>query len=185
VPLFDRWRADRELHRKAGAFVLTLCEEPSEEDVAWLVETATQGDEDHARWELRYARRALGLVTAQRDALDDQTASAVGHALAAAFEKDPAIAPGMADLAERQFNARLSAYRDALGSRSPDGARVRLGRTLLGFAGDPSIAHRAPSERAGSILTGYLAHANDALGQSFGIASLPEHARPSEIGGDP
>ena len=180
MPLFERWRAERDLQRKAAAYVASLFVEPPQEDVDWLAGEGTAGDEDHARWELRYARRALGLLAAQRDALDDRTASAVAHALASSFEKDPAIAPGMAELAERQFNARLTTYRDALGSRSADGARVRLGRALLGFAGD-MIAQKGPSAQGGEILVRYLDEANGALGGAFGIAALPEDRAPSEI----
>ena len=58
---FGRWREDRELQRKADAFVATLMREPASSDVEWLRNSATKGDGDHALWELRYARRALGL----------------------------------------------------------------------------------------------------------------------------
>src|SRR5262245_1967900 len=75
MPLFARGRAERELQRKAEAFVAVLFREPDPADVQWLAEAATRGDTDHALWELRYARRALGLIAAQRDALDDRTAS--------------------------------------------------------------------------------------------------------------
>ena len=75
MPLFARWRAERDLQRKAESFVAVLFREPGAADVQWLAEAATRGDADHALWELRYARRALGLIAAQRDALDDRTAS--------------------------------------------------------------------------------------------------------------
>src|SRR6185437_12094853 len=74
VPLFARWRAERDLERRATTFVQTLFVEPGSADVEWLARVATRGDLDHARWELRYARRALGLIAAQRDARDDRTA---------------------------------------------------------------------------------------------------------------
>jgi hypothetical protein len=60
--LFGHWRKARELQRKADKFVASLLREPASEDVAWLATLATRGDEDHARWELRYARRAVGLL---------------------------------------------------------------------------------------------------------------------------
>ena len=88
------WTLDRDQRRRAASYVAALCAEPAEEDVAWLSEHGTDCDSDHARWELRYARRALGLLAAQRDALDDRTASLVASELARALANDPAIAPG-------------------------------------------------------------------------------------------
>ncbi|HEX7940091.1 MAG TPA: hypothetical protein VF483_13975, partial [Gemmatimonadaceae bacterium] len=125
---FDHWRKARGLQRKADAFVAGLLKDPSVDDVTWLAATATKGDEDHARWELRYARRAVGLLVAQRDALDDRTASIVAQALSAGFETDERIDRERFALVEQQFNARISAYRDALGARGADAA-ARLGQT--------------------------------------------------------
>ena len=59
----------------------TLMSEPGPDDVDWLATRATRGDIDHARWELRYLRRALGVLVAQRDSLDDRTPSEVLRAL--------------------------------------------------------------------------------------------------------
>ena len=69
--LLGDWQADRERRRRAAAFVRTLHQEPDPSDVAWLARFITAGDSDHAAWELRYARRALGFLVAQRDAPDD------------------------------------------------------------------------------------------------------------------
>ncbi|MBI1810184.1 MAG: hypothetical protein HYR75_09830, partial [Gemmatimonadetes bacterium] len=68
IPLTAEWRVDRERKRRAGAFLAALRREPDDADVRWLADAAAQGDVDHARWELRYARLALGVLTAQRDA---------------------------------------------------------------------------------------------------------------------
>jgi len=46
--------------RKAAKFAEALFREPDPADVEWLTKAATRGDVDHAQWELRYARRALG-----------------------------------------------------------------------------------------------------------------------------
>lgn len=56
MAFFGRWRAERQLQRKAEQFAAALGIEPAPDDVAWLAKYATKGDEDHARWELRYAR---------------------------------------------------------------------------------------------------------------------------------
>ncbi len=88
MSLFARWRADRDAQRKAARYVATLFVEPALRDVEWLTQNATRGDVDHATWELRYARRALGLIAAQRDALDDRTASIVAREISEAFARD-------------------------------------------------------------------------------------------------
>lgn len=192
MPLFARWRAERDLRRRAAAYVVTLLEEPSDADVQWLAGAATRGDLDHARWELRYARRAVGLIVAQRDALDDRTGSSVGRALAEAFERDPNVATDRVAVAQHQFNARLGAYRDVLTSRppatrtataQPAGAQtpLRLGRMLLAFAGGPVGAASPEVQRAGEIVASYIDRAHEALRSAFGAASLPEDVSPSAL----
>jgi hypothetical protein len=182
MALFKQWRAARQLQRKADQFVAAVVIEPSADDVTWLARAATRGDEDHARWELRYARRAIGLLVAQRDALDDRTGSLVARALSEAFERDERIDHDRRDLAERQFNARLSAYRDALGARVPDSA-VRLGQTLLAFSGGSFREIDANVRRAGDVLSAYENEANETLRAVFGTAALPEHIPPSAMAG--
>jgi len=182
LSVFARWRAERELQRKAAAYVITLFREPEAADVDWLAQNATHGDADHARWELRYARRALGLIAAQRDALDDRTASMVAKEIAQAFARDHSIAAGMLETVERQYNARLSAYRDGLASRAGAPTAVRMGQTLFAFAGGSFRAKDGNIERAGELLAALLAEANEALRASFGAAALPEHIAPSKIG---
>src|SRR5438270_1018791 len=162
MALFGRWRAARQLRRKAEQYVTALVTEPATDDVLWLAGVATHGDEDHARWELRYARRAIGLLVAQRDALDDRTGSIVARALSEAFERDERISRDRRELAERQFNARLSAYRDAFGARVSDAA-VRLGQTLLAFAGGSFREIDANVRRSGDVLTHYEKDANETL----------------------
>jgi hypothetical protein len=192
MPLFARWRAERDLRRRSAAYVATLLEEPSDGDVRWLAEAATRGDLDHARWELRYARRAVGLIVAQRDALDDRTGSSVGRVLAEAFERDPNIASDRLAVARHQFNARLGAYRDVLTSRPPATRMAagspaiaqtptRLGQILLAFAGGPVGPTAREVPRAGEILTSYIDAAHQALRDAFGAASLPEDITPSAL----
>ena len=185
MPIFSRWRAERDLQRKAERYVASLLEEPVESDVQWLAQDATRGDVDHARWELRYARRALGLLTAERDALDDRTGSAVAHALAGAFQRDANIAAPMRPVAERQFNARLSAYRDVLAAKAGAGMSARMGQTLFAFAGGSFRQVDERILRAGELLVRYLTEANSALRETFGTASLPENLPPSEVLGKP
>src|SRR5215831_19614297 len=118
MPFLSQWRAERDLQRKAAGYVTALFAEPAQADVEWLAQNATRGDVDHATWELRYARRALGMIAAQRDALDDRTASIVARVITEALARDENIASAMTETAERQFNARLSAYRDGLAAKA-------------------------------------------------------------------
>jgi hypothetical protein len=181
VPLFARWRAERSLQRKAAAFVGAVFRDPEPADVEWLSHAATRGDVDHALWELRYARRALGLVAAQRDALDDRTASIVAREMAEVLRRDVNIAADRRETADRQFNARLSAYRDGLAARAGASTPIRMGQTLFAFAGGSFRHESADIVRAGELLAAYLAEANEALRDSFGTAALPENMPPSAM----
>jgi hypothetical protein len=176
-----QWRAERELRKRAAGFTRNLLTEPADDDVRWLAEHGTGGDLDHARWELRYARRALGLLTAERDALDDRTGSLVARELAEAFARDPLIASAKREVAERQFNARLRTYGDVLATREREGTGARLGRALLAFAGRSDPPDDAPLGHAGDILAAYLEGANETLRRLFGTASLPEDIAPSAV----
>lgn len=181
---FGRWREDRELQRKSDAYVAILMREPADVDVEWLAGAATKGDADHARWELRYARRALGLIVAQRDALDDKTGSAVARTLADAMARDRSVDASTIEIAERQFNARISAYRDGLDAKSsPTPVATRLGQTLFAFSGGAFRDAKDGVAKAGELLTSYAAEANEALRSAFGTAQLPENVPPSAIAG--
>ena len=184
IPLSAEWRAARERRRKAGAFLDSVRNEPDESDVQWLSSAAARDDADHARWELRYARLALGVLTAQRDALDDQTGSDIVAALDEAVRRDPSVDPGMHELVAKQLNDRLSGYREALIARGGGvGSGERLGRVLLAFASDGARSAGAPLPRAVELLSAYMAEANESLRVVYGAAALPEHLPPSEVVG--
>lgn len=176
--LFGDRSTDR--RRRAAAYVGALFGEPAAADVEWLAAVATGGDVDHAAWEWRYARRALGLLVAQRNALDDLTPSIVAHEINEWIARDRLIAPGMLPLAQRQFNERLSAYRDALASRSAESTSTRAARILLAFAG---TVRPKPDDlaRAAESLARCLEEAGAALEVAFGSPSLPEDLPPSAV----
>jgi hypothetical protein len=181
IPFTLEWRTARDRRRRASAYLAIARREPEEADVRWLADAAANGDSDHARWELRYARWSLALLTAQRDALDDRTGSDGVAGLGELLRDDPRIAPEMLELAERQLNDRLSGYREALAARGGAlGSGERLGRVLLAFASDGARSAGAPLSRAVELLSAYLAEANEALRVAYGVASLPEHLPPSE-----
>jgi hypothetical protein len=176
--LLGEWRSTRALRTRADDFVQTLLAEPPESDVEWLAAHGTGGDRDHARWELRYAKRTLGLISAQRDALDDRTGSVVARALSAALARDPAIATGKLRVAERQLNARLAAYAEALANREGAGSGWHLGRALLRFAGRHESGGAESVAQASAIMARYLDEASGNLRERFGSAALPEEALP-------
>jgi hypothetical protein len=182
MPRWREWLGGRSADPRAAAYVAVLWEEPRPEDVQWLAAHGTAGDADHARWELRYARLALGQLAAQRDALDDQTASLVASEIARAFTRDPSVADEKRTVAEQQFNTRLRAYGDALLGRAGEGGVAgRLGRILFDFAGRREDRPGAMEAHAAEVLTGYLADANDALRRQFGAAELPDDVVPSSL----
>lgn len=183
---WQRWRAERALRRNAMAYVRSLQGEPDETDVRFVAEHVTKGDLDHARWELRYARRALGLLTAERDALDDRTASAVAKALTESVETDVNIASEKRAVAQQQLSARLYAYRIALGNREAHvPTAARLARTFLTFGGAAPTADAEAMETLGASLTRYILDANQRLRDAFGTAELPEDIAPSQALGAP
>ncbi|HEU4628683.1 MAG TPA: hypothetical protein VFS08_03030 [Gemmatimonadaceae bacterium] len=177
--LWHDWRERRRLRGRAGAYARAAWAEPADADVRWLAEHATGGDEDHARWELRYCRRALALLVAERDALDDRSAAAVSHALMELFERDPGVAPERVRVAQRQFNTRLARYRDALRERGGGSHAERLAAALLAVASGRLLT-APPDARVVAVVEGYLDEAQGWLREGFGVAELPEHVRPSE-----
>jgi len=182
LPFFGAFLARRRRRQRAASVVARLFREPNEADVLWLSDAAAGGDTDHARWELRYARRALGLIAAQRDALDDVTASDIAAAIADAFAIDPKVSPAHRPLAERQFNDRVTTYREALQSRGGTiGPDDKLGRMLLAFASDSARTAGTPLARAIRLMDAYLDEAGEALRDTYGGApALPDDRKPSE-----
>lgn len=182
LPFTAAWRAARERDRRATRVAAGLGQEPDAADVAWLAEAAADGDDDHARWELRYARAAIGLLLAQRDALDDRTAAELAGAIGDFLERDPRIADDCRDLAVTQFNERLLAYREAFQLRhGPITAADALGRCLLAFASDGARTAGAPLPYAIELLERYAGEARVLLATAYGEVRLPEDVPPSVV----
>lgn len=182
LPFTAAWRAARERDRRAKLVAEGLGREPDAGDVAWLAEAAAGGDEDHARWELRYARAAIGLLLAQRDALDDRTAAELAAAIGVMLDRDPRIAEDRRDLAASQFNERLLAYREAFQLRSgPITSADAVGRCLLAFASDGARTAGAPLAYAIELLERYAAEASALLAKAYGEVQLPEDVPPSVL----
>lgn len=178
--MWREWREQRAHSRRVRSYVAAVRAEPAEDDARWLATAATGGDVDHARWELRYARRALGLLAAQRDALDDRTPSAIARELTASLSREPLVDAAKLAIAERQFNQRLRAYADVLAERTiGEPTAARLGRALIGFAGSGRPGRPDDVSRAAALMTQYLGEGSAALQRTFGAADLPEHVPPS------
>ncbi len=159
--------------RAARAFVASAFDEPDPEDVRTLASVATRGDVDHATWELRYARRALAVVIAERRAHDDRTPSLVASAVHDAFANDPNVAAAATELAERQFNDRLAAYRDALLARTREPAAIRLARVLLVFAGALRVARGDGLAVVADVVGRVLGHIDAEFDRSLGATTVP------------
>ena len=179
--MFTRWLGEWRQKRQAVGYVGALRAEPADDDVDWLAAEGTHGDRDRARWELRYARSALGLLAAERDALDDMTPSLVAREIAAAMHADPRVAAQMVKLAEQQFNERLSAYRHAMTDRTAtSGVTERLGVMFLRLADAPP-PNAETRARATALVARCLDEANVALREHFGAAILPPDVKPSVL----
>jgi hypothetical protein len=131
---------------------------------AWLEALGVASVTAHR--ELTWATRAIGLIVASRDALDDLTVSEVTHALERATTRDPG------------WIERCQQY---LGAHAERGAAEpvvrRLARVLLAGAGvDP---HPAALEAAGTFLARQRIRLNGELGRAFGVANLPDDLPPS------
>lgn len=161
--------------RRVQAYLDVVTSDPQADDVQWLA-ACGDGDDDRARWELRYARRAIGLLVAEREALDDRTASLVAHELRRSLKMDRNVAAGMVRIAERQFDERLRAFRAASEAREAGEAlERRLARQLLASR----QAGSADLDRGGQIVARYTTEAGEALRAAFGPSGLPPDTQPS------
>jgi hypothetical protein len=179
--LWRRWRDEHALERRATSVARAALVDPDESDVRWLAERGAHGDEDHARWEWRYVRRAFAIIVAQRDALDDRTGSAVAAAVGSALARDPMIDASKRRVATRQFNDRLAGYGEILRDRDPaTPTSERLARALFTFAGtsEPSSADIL---RGATALSSMLADTHATLALHFGSANLPSDVAPSAM----
>ena len=176
--LFGKSNAAEQSRRAVQGYVQDASSEPDEQDVQWLFTVTGDGDLDRARWELRYAKRALALIVAERDALDDRTGSLVAKEMRQALQMDRGVAAGMVAVAERQLNQRLTWFRTAYTDRAAgESADVRVGRVMLDRLGVRDVTANVP--RAAAIVRGYVETAQESLRRRFGVAKVPEDVAPS------
>jgi len=175
--IWAEWRAQRERSRRASTYLGQLLRTPDQVDITWLASVGVA--ESVAVRELTFAKRAIGLIVAERDALDDRTASDVAHQLAPVISRE---ARGTLDLG-REWGERWRAYTVALAVRgNVEAPATRLARVLLLGAGitEPSAEQLV---RATNFVNETRGAANVALRDVFGVASLPDDIRPSALRG--
>ena len=97
------------------------------------------------------------------------------------MQKDQNVDDALRELAERQFNARLAAYRDAFTSRGHGTPALRVAQNMLAFAGGPIRGDDPVVVRGAELVTNLIATANETLRESFGTAELPEDVSPSSL----
>ncbi|MCE2902382.1 MAG: hypothetical protein ACK5XT_14705 [Gemmatimonas sp.] len=175
--LWGDWQASRERRHRVGLYLNHVLREPDAGALAWL--TTLTGSPGVAARELTFARRAVGLIVAERDALDDRTAADVAHQLApviaAEARRDAAIG--------REWTDRWREYTSALAVRgSAEPPAARLARVMLTGAG----VRQPTTEQHGTATQCVLnmrAALNEQLRAAIGAASLPDDVRPSALRG--
>lgn len=174
--MWSEWRASRERRLRAERYLGTVLRDPSPGDLQWLQALGVTAE--RARRELAFGRRAVGLIVAERDALDDRTAADVAHLLAPIMAGE-----GRSDAAYgAEWAERWRAYTAALAVRgSTESPAVRLARVMLAGAGltEPSAE---VLQHATRYVMDTRAACNESLREAYGVASLPEDVRPSTIG---
>lgn len=171
------WRAARDRRRRAARYLATLLDSPPPDEVAWL--GAASADRAAAEREIAFARRAIGLIVAERDALDDRTASDVAHGLAEVIAREARGTPEIG----RRWAERWREYTATLAVRGDGEApAARLARVLLAGAG-VTAPTTEQLVRATQFVLATRGRANESLRSAFGVASLPEDVRPSALRG--
>lgn len=168
----------RERRKRAGVYLEAITQHVASADIEWLTRLTSDCNERLAARELQFARRAIGLIVAERDALDDRTASDVAHQLAGVIS-----AEARQDAAAgRAWSERWRAYTSALAARgSTESPAARLAKVLLSGGNVEQPTHDQLI-RATQYVLAVRAAANEALRTAYGSVSLPEDVRPSALG---
>lgn len=174
--LFADWRESRDRRRRASHYVAAVLRDRETSQADWLV--AMGVPPETAARELTLAVRAIGLIVAQRDALDDRTAADVSHELAPLIEREVQQSLGQG----AAWGERWREYTAALAVRGiAEVPAARLAKVLLHGAGlmEPTPAQLA---RATEFVADIRGRANEALRELFGAADLPDGIPPSAFG---
>lgn len=177
MSIWTDWQAARARRQRVELYLNQVLRDVDTTGLPWLL--AAVGSEKVAQREIAFARRAIGLIVAERDALDDQTAADVSHQLAPVVSAEARRDPETG----RLWAERWRGYTAALAARgSQETPVMRLANVLLDGAGVPN-----PSPELLQQTTRYVQETRGALNESlrtaFGAASLPEDVRPSALRG--
>lgn len=177
MSFLTEWRVARDRRRRAAVYLGAITQHVAPADVEWLTKLTDGQNERVATRELEFARRAIGLIVAERDALDDRTASDVAHQLAAVISGE-----GRRDsVAGRAWSERWRAYTGALAARgSTESPAARLARVMLAGSGVEAPSHEQ-LVRGTQYILAVRSAANEALRTAYGSVSLPEDIRPSAV----
>ena len=170
-----QWRASRERRRRAVYFAARCTDPPPIEWLAWAEELSP--DVERARQELEFLTLAMGLIVAERDALDDRTVSEVARAMAPVLAREAATDPVRAT----QWGQRWRSYGEAMarrGDREP--APQRCARVFLAGVGVVEPDERQ-LRRAAIAVSEIRDRLNAALRRAFGEARLPADVKPSAV----
>lgn len=175
MSLIAEWRASRERKRRADRYLAALLTPPSADEIGWLA--GLSGSRPNAERELVFMRRAIGLIVAERDALDDRTASDVAHALSAITEAESRRSAEQG----REWVSRWRSYSAAMALRGqPEAPATRLAKVML--EGATVLNPSADAlDRAVQTVHSARGQANELLRDVFGVASLPDDVRPSAL----
>lgn len=178
MSILSEWRVARERKRRASVYLAAITQHVAPADIEWLAKLTDGRNEVLATRELQFARRAIGLIVAERDALDDRTASDVAHQLATVISSEAR----QDAVAGRAWSERWRAYTGALAARgSTESPAARLARVMLTGSG----VFAPTSEqllRATQYILAVRTGANESLRTAYGSVSLPEDVRPSAMG---
>ena len=118
MSILTEWRVARERKKRATIYLGAITQHVAPADIEWLAMLAPNHDERLAARELQFARRSIGLIVAERDALDDRTASDVAHQLAGVISAEARHDA----VAGRAWSERWRAFAGALAAR---GSRLK------------------------------------------------------------
>jgi hypothetical protein len=177
VSVFAEWKAARERRQRATTYLAALLHDARMDDAQWFRGAANGASGEMVSRELRLAKRAIGLIVAERDALDDRTASDVAHLLADVIRREARQDASIG----RTWAERWRSYSAALTARGvPEAPAARLARVLLASLGSDAPS-RETHARATQWVLSTRTEANEALRAAFGVASLPEDVKPSAL----
>lgn len=167
------WRAARERRNRASQFIEAVRHAAEAQGLPWIMTRAQNPGE--ARFELTDAVRAIALIVAERDSLDDRTAADVAHLVSEQATRDAG------STGASRWSNRWRAYSQSLAARGDGEAPAsRFARNMLDGA---TVASPTADElRDATVWVQTVRErANEALRTAFGAASLPEDRPPSSL----